>query len=153
MVESDDYILNVAHTEFRDGVENADLDRSMAVFAPEVTNFSSGSPSFYQKDGREAMRARLQALVDRYAVELGVIIIFNDIHGDFAVQYGWHDWKLTPRRGGLEKKIYRTRFMLNWKKSGERWLIKRWMDNLEFEPVLLADDVERLRREGPRLPV
>jgi len=132
---------------------SSDIERVMSVFASGVTEFTSGGPSFYGEEGRSAIRARLAALMERYLVELSVIIIAYEIRGNFGFDYGWHDYVLTPKDRGGEPKRYRTRYMATWKKTADgQWLINRFMDNLEHQPILLTDELAAISKNGPRLP-
>ncbi len=45
----DRYAINAAKTELREGYNNADVERILAVFADGFTDLSAGQASFYRR--------------------------------------------------------------------------------------------------------
>src|SRR5262247_3508236 len=73
---SDVYAINVAKTEFREGYNDGDVDRLMAVFQPGgFTDMSEGEPSKYGSEATAVWRKRLADLFEEYRVKLTPIII------------------------------------------------------------------------------
>lgn len=110
--------INVAKTEFREGYNTADVDRLLSVFDERgFTNMSEGASSAYGPAGREALRSHAEGWFAEYAVRVNVIIINVVPLGDTAYDYGWHEFLLTPKRGG-ETVRKRQRYFELWAKNG-----------------------------------
>jgi len=93
---SDVYAINVSKTEFREGYNNGDVDRVMAVFQPDgFTDMSEGEPSKYGTEASAVWRKRLAELFEEYSVKLTPIIINIVVLGNTAYDYGWHELTLV----------------------------------------------------------
>src|SRR5260221_7888273 len=72
---NDEYAILAAKTEYREAYNNANVDRLLAVFAPEFTDWSEGEPSFDGKDSQLALRLRTEKLFQCFNVQMQVTII------------------------------------------------------------------------------
>src|SRR5262245_58563609 len=100
VVKDDQYAISVAKTEYRDAYNSGDVDRLLAVFAPQFTDCSEGEPSFYGDEAVRALRLRTRELFRQFQVELAVIIIDIVVKDDFAYDRGWHKVQLTDKTTG-----------------------------------------------------
>jgi ketosteroid isomerase-like protein len=123
------YKINVAKSEFREGLNLGDASRVLAIVDPDLVNFSDGHPSEFGRSGLDALKARLQNLFERFTTELIVIVIEIRLQGDIAYDYGWHDLTLTPKGGG-QPVHRRDRYVDIWRKHKEgNWKLWMYMDN------------------------
>ena len=125
----DVYAINVAKSNYREGFDTADVERVLSAFAPEFTDMSDSRPSRYRADAATKLRRSLAQLLGEYEAKLNVIIIDISVFGNDAVDYGWHELTLKPRKGG-EPVYRRTRYFEIWSKqpNGD-WKISKFMDN------------------------
>src|SRR5215469_17161075 len=100
MGREDQYAISVAKTEYRDAYNSGDVDRLLAVFAAQFTDWSDGEPSFYGDESPRALRLRTQELFRRYKVEVGLIMVQIMVMGNFAYDRGWHKVRLTDKTTG-----------------------------------------------------
>ena len=132
----DTYALNVAKSEYREGLTTGDVDRILKVFANEFTDMSDGRPSRYAADAPAKLRAYLEELFSAYQAHLNVIIIQIVVLGDVAYDYGWHELTLRPKAGG-EPVFKRTRYLELWGKDpAGAWRITRFMDNADIPDMV-----------------
>ena len=132
----DTYAINVAKTEYREGFNTGDADRVVSVFAPEFTDNSDGRPSRYGADAPIKLRQYLQGLFAKYEAHLTVIAAGIIVSGNVAFDYGWHEFKLTPRSGG-EARLVRKRYLEVWRKQADGdWRIVRFIDNQDLPDVV-----------------
>jgi ketosteroid isomerase-like protein len=132
----DTYAINVAKTEYREGFNTGDADRVVSVFAPEFTDNSDGRPSRYGADAPIKLRQYLQGLFAKCETHLTVIVAAIVVSGDVAFDYGWHEFKLTPRSGG-EARLVRKRYLEVWRKQPDGdWRIVRYIDNQDLPDVV-----------------
>jgi len=134
---SDVYAINVSKTEFREGYNNGDVDRVMAVFQPDgFTDMSEGEPSKYGTEASAVWRKRLAELFEEYSVKLTPIIINIVVLGNTAYDYGWHELTLDPKSGGPPvRKRYRYFELWNKDAAGE-WKIATHMTNSDVPEEL-----------------
>ena len=134
---SDVYAINVSKTEFREGYNNGDVDRVMAVFQPDgFTDMSEGEPSKYGTEASAVWRKRLAELFEEYSVKLTPIIINIVVLGNTAYDYGWHELTLDPKPGGPPvRKRYRYFELWNKDVAGE-WKIATHMTNSDVPEEL-----------------
>ena len=134
---SDVYAINVSKTEFREGYNNGDVDRVMAVFQPDgFTDMSEGEPSKYGTEASAVWRKRLAELFEEYSVKLTPIIINIVVLGNTAYDYGWHELTLDPKSGGPPvRKRYRYFELWNKDVAGE-WKIATHMTNSDVPEEL-----------------
>lgn len=137
MSTNDGYAISVAKTEYREGYNTADVDRLLSVFADSFTNMSEGQPSFYDAEGKQALRLEASNLFARYRVKMEVIIIAITILGTEAYDLGWHKLRLTPKAGG-EVEIRNYRYCEIWQKQADgQWKIGFFISNKDYEPLML----------------
>jgi ketosteroid isomerase-like protein len=143
----DQYAINVAKTEFREGYNNGDVDRVLSVFSKSFTDMSSGQPSKYGEAANEVLRGRLAKLFSEYSVKINVIIIDILFEGDIAYDLGWHEFILTPKSGG-EKLLKRERYFEMWNKNdaGE-WKITFFINNDDVREVVNGVETQWFRSE------
>ena len=134
---SDVYAINVSKTEFREGYNNGDVDRVMAVFQPDgFTDMSEGEPSKYGTEASAVWRKRLAELFEEYSVKLTPIIINIVVLGNTAYDYGWHELTLDPKSGGPPVRK-RYRYFELWNKDvAEEWKIATYMTNSDIPEEL-----------------
>jgi ketosteroid isomerase-like protein len=132
----DTYAINVAKTEYREGFNTRDVERVLSVFAPEFTDNSDGRPSRYGKDAPIKLRRYLAELFEEYEVRLTIIMVSIVVLSSAAYDYGWHEFTLTPRRGG-EAQLVRKRYLELWgKQANGEWRIIRYIDNADLPDVV-----------------
>jgi hypothetical protein len=101
----DVYLISLAKTEYREGYNNADVERVLSVFAEAFTNMSDGDCSFFGEEGKPALREQLDTLFDAYRVQMFPIIIDIVPKGGAAVDWGWHKVVLEPKDGGEVQRL------------------------------------------------
>jgi ketosteroid isomerase-like protein len=132
------YEINVAKSEFRDSFNLSDAAKLLAIADPDLVNFSDGQPCEFGVGGLEALKTRLEDLFGRFIPKLEVIVIEIRLHGDFAYDYGWHNWTLTPKAGGPPTHR-RDRYVDIWRRNQKgEWKLWMYMDNRDvagsFQP-------------------
>ncbi len=136
---TDEYAIELAKTEFREGFNTADAERVLACFSAEgFANFSDGQPSFWGEDARQALRLQLAETFATLRVELSVIIAEVIVTGDSALCWGWHKFVLSPQAGG-EPVQHKERYLEIWKKRDDSWKIEYYMTNRESPPHLVEE--------------
>ena len=132
----DTYAINVAKTEYREGFNTGEVERVLSVFAPEFTDNSDGRPSRYGKDAPIKLRGYLTELFAEYEVRLTIIMVSIVVLGSAAYDYGWHEFTLTPRRGGEPRRV-RKRYLELWgRQPNGEWRIIRYIDNADLPDVV-----------------
>jgi ketosteroid isomerase-like protein len=125
------YAINSAKTEFREGFNQGDASRIIAIAHPDLVNFSDGQPSEFGESGLQSFKCRLEKLFAEYSAHLSVIVIEIRLHSHVAHGYGWHDLTLTPKRGG-EPIHRRYRYVDIWRKDNSReWKLWMYVDNAD----------------------
>jgi uncharacterized protein (TIGR02246 family) len=134
---NDEYAISLAKTEYREGYNTGDVERLLTVFADSFTNMSEGQPSFYDAEGKEALRLEAAKLFARYLVKIEVIVIAITVIGNVAYDRGWHKLRLTPKAGGeVETRNYR--YCEIWQKQADgQWKISFFISNKDYEPQML----------------
>jgi len=130
----DIYRVNVAKTELREAYAAGDVERLISVFDPDgFTDMSADEPSKYGSAAIEALRERASELFKDYSVKMSIIIIDIVVSGDFAQDYGWHEFTLTPKGGGTPIRK-RERYFEMWTKtpSGD-WKISFLITNSDVK--------------------
>ena len=131
---SDIYGINVAKTEMREAYATADVDRLVRTFDPNgFTDMSTGEPSNYGAAAIEALRERASELFKDYSVKMSIMIIDIVVSGDWAHDYGWHEFTLTPKRAGVPTRR-RERYLETWtrKPSGD-WKVSLFITNSDIK--------------------
>jgi len=133
----DKFQINVAKTHFREGHDSADIDRVLSVFHPTgFTDMSEGEPSVYGSAALAALRERLDRMFAEFHVRLRPIIIDIVVDGDTARDYGWHEFILTPKKGGAPIRKRHRYFELWSKDSVGQWKISLFFTNSDVPEVL-----------------
>lgn len=131
------YPINLAKTEFQEAWNTGDADRLLAVISDGFLNFTFDQPSFYGKEGKLSLRQHFEAVKKQYEVRLDVIIIRIQVAGDMAVDMGWEDWRLTPRKGGPVSRR-RTRYLETWRREPDgQWRIAAFISNQDLPSQML----------------
>lgn len=138
------YAINVAKSEFRDCFNLSDVSRLLAIADPDLVNFSDGQPCEFGMSGLDALKARLENLLERFTAKLVVIVIEIRLQGDVAYDYGWHDLTLTPKDGGQPTRR-RDRYVDIWRRNKEgRWKLWMYMDNQDVADPFRPEQTLRL---------
>lgn len=133
----DHYAINLAKTELREGYNNGDVERVLAVFADRFTDMTDGQASFWNVDAKTMQRSRLELLFREHEVELTPVIIGIDISGDLAVEHGWHHLKCRPKAGGATE-LRSARYVEVWRRAAAGlWQIVLFLDNADQTPELV----------------
>jgi ketosteroid isomerase-like protein len=139
------YAIHAAKTEVREGYNNADVGRILAIYADGFIDLSDGYPTFFESQGKAMLRGRLESLFRKHEVEMALIVNEIKISGEIAVEWGWHALTLRPKDGGPAE-LQRTRYVEAWTRNSQgEWRITLFMDNPDQKPKL-ADDVVRAKR-------
>jgi ketosteroid isomerase-like protein len=132
------YAINVAKTHFREAYNTGDVERLIAILAPDVIDFSDARNSAFSDGARTALRAYFKQIVARYKVQLNVIMIEIRLAGTVAYDYGWHEFTLTPRHGGAPEFV-RERYVDIWKKNAAgKWQLWMYMNNRDVPDAFKA---------------
>ena len=138
------YAINAAKTEFRECFNLSDTSRLLAIADPDFVSFSDGQPSGFGKAGLESLRKRLENLFECFTARLVVIVIDICIRGDVAYDYGWHDWTLTPKKGGPAV-CRKDRYVDIWRKNKDgRWTLWFYMDNQNVADPFRPEEIPSL---------
>lgn len=138
------YAIHAAKTEVREGYNNADVGRILAIFADGFIDLSDGYPTFFGSHGKAVLRVRLESLFRKYEVEMAPIVNEIKISREMAVEWGWHPLTLRPKDGGPAE-IQRKRYVEAWTRNPQgEWRISLFMDNPDQEPKLVDDVIRAL---------
>ena len=128
----DIYRINVAKTEFREAYNTANVQRLLSVFHESAVDMSEAFPSAFGDATKSQVRECAAALFDKYSVRLVPIVIDIVPCGDKMFDYGWHEFTLTPKAGGLPVRT-RQRYMELWARDTEgNWKIRFYMNNQDI---------------------
>jgi ketosteroid isomerase-like protein len=134
---TDDYLISLAKTEYREGYNTGNIERILSVFNDELTNWAEGDASFYGPEGKQALREQLEDLFARFTAEMAVIIIDIAIKGDAAFDWGWHKLTLTSK-ASREVTHIKYRYYETWKRQADgNWKIDFLITNEEHTPRML----------------
>ena len=129
----DEYDINVAQSEFRDGVNLADPARASAILGEFVVWMRHGEPSYWGREGARAATAWVKRMGEAHAT-LTIIPDKCEIYGDFAFCRGWEKLALP------EKKLLTFRYFQTWARAADGgWKLTAFMSNQDVEPSLLSD--------------
>lgn len=132
-------LISLAKTEYREGYNNADVERVLSVFADAFTNMSEDDCSFFGEEGKAALREQLQCLFTQYRVQMSPVIIDIVPSGDTAYDWGWHKVVLEAKDGSGARNI-KLRYYETWtRQSDGRWKINFLMTNREHPPRMLGN--------------
>ncbi len=138
------YAINAAKSEFRDCFNLSDVSRLLAIADPDLVNFSDGQPCEFGMSGLDALKTRLEHLLERFTAKLVVIAIEIRLQGDVAYDYGWHDLTLTPKDGGQPTRR-RDRYVDIWRRNKEgKWKLWMYMDNEDVADPFRPEQTLRL---------
>lgn len=134
---NDVYQINLAKTVFREAYAAGDVDKLLSVFSPiGFTDMSESLPSKYGDEALHEFRRRTELLFAEYSVKLSVIIIDIAILGATAYDFGWHEWTLIPKSGGMPVKKRHRYFELWSKDEALGWKIALFVNNLDVREVV-----------------
>ena len=134
----DIYAINRAKTAFREAFNAGDLEGTLAVFSPALTNWCEGLPSFFGPEGRASLRMSLEELFCRYHVEIAPVVIDIKVNGDTAYDYGWHKIWMTAKGASGERTMIKERYFELWRRQADgAWQIELLMTNQEERPQML----------------
>jgi hypothetical protein len=86
---------------------------------------------------------RVEKLFHSCQVRLVVTIIDIEIHGDTAIEYGWHEWTLTAKPSG-KKNIIRERDINIWRRQADGgWKLSLYINSADHAPEM-ADSLRAL---------
>jgi ketosteroid isomerase-like protein len=135
----DVYLISLAKTEYREGYNNADVERVLSVFADVFTNMSEGDCSFFGAEGKLALREQLQCLFAHYRVQMCPIVIDIVPNGDSAYDWGWHKVVLEAKDGSGVRSI-KLRYYETWGRQADgTWKINFLITNREYPPRMLGE--------------
>jgi len=138
------YAINAAKSEFRDCFNLSDVSRLLAIADPDLVNFSDGQPCEFGMSGLDALKTRLENLLERFTAKLVVIVVEIRLQGDVAYDYGWHDLTLTPKDGGQPTRR-RDRYVDIWRRNKEgKWKLWMYMDNRDVADPFRPEQTLRL---------
>ncbi len=123
--------IALAKTEFRDAWNTGDAGRLLELLDPGLVDMSEGFPTRFGAEAHAALAARMEETWARHRAELTVIIIAIRIAGDYACDYGWHKWTLTPKSGG-DPQVRRTRYLELWRHSAGSWKLANYAESDEL---------------------
>jgi ketosteroid isomerase-like protein len=112
--------ISTLKTEYREGYDNGDVERVLAVFAPGFIDMEESQPGFYGPEAYEQLRVRLSELFRVYQTRMVMQIADISVTGDFAVDWGWHKLWLTPRSGGRTR-FTKFRYAQHWVRFPNGW--------------------------------
>jgi ketosteroid isomerase-like protein len=143
-VTPDEELIAAARTEYREAYNSGDVERLLAVFAPQFTDWSEGEPSFYGSDSAKALRHRLTALFEHYSANVGIMMVKITVMGDFATERGWYKMRLNDKiTGEVSNTLYR--YFETWIKVEGKWKINFTITNKEQPPRMLPEDEAALQ--------
>ena len=133
----DIYLINAAKSEFRDAYDTGDVGRLLSVFNPNgFTDMSEAGPTKYGSEAIAALRDQVGRLFTKYSVKMIPIINRIAVTGNTAYDYGWHEFRLTPKNGGdaIQK---RQRYFELWNKDeAGNWTISLFINNADVREEL-----------------
>jgi ketosteroid isomerase-like protein len=135
----DVHLISLAKTEYREGYNNADVERVLAVFADVFNNMSEGDCSFFGAEGKPALREQLQCLFSRYRVQMCPVVIDIVPSGDSAYDWGWHKVVLEAKDGSGARNL-KLRYYESWARQADgSWKINFLITNREHPPRMLGE--------------
>jgi ketosteroid isomerase-like protein len=126
-----EYPIALAKTEFRDAWNVCDAARLRNLLHPGLVEMSEAHPTRFGEQAQAALVGRMQDMWAQHRVDLVVIIIAIRISGDYAWDFGWHKWTLTPNSGGAQQ-IIRTRYLETWRRDPEGWKLANYAESREL---------------------
>lgn len=130
------YEINVAKTEFREAYNTGNVDRLVDLFGDSAVSMSESIPSRFGSAVKADLRDRTTELFAKYRVQLVPIVINIVPCGEKMLDYGWHEFTLTPKAGGTTVRK-RQRYMELWSKDAKgEWKISFYMNNEDVRTEL-----------------
>lgn len=97
---------------------------------------SEDGPNKYGDDAKLNLRVKVSELFKEYLVKFFPIVNRVVVFGDIAYDYGWHEFILTPKSGGLPIRK-RQRYFELWNKTESRdWKISLHINNEDVREEL-----------------
>jgi ketosteroid isomerase-like protein len=127
-----EYEIEAAKTEFRDAYSAADIPRLLNLLSDDFVDMSEGQASAFGSGARQTLQASLSQLFAAYEVKLEPVVIGVRGFGDWAFDYGWHKYTLSPKNGGTSV-VKRQRYLEIWQKKAGTWKLAIFMDSKEAE--------------------
>lgn len=123
------YAINAAKTEFRDAYNNGDPEPLIAVLDPDIVYLADQRGLAIGAGAADFIRAHFADLFASYDVHLDPIIIEIRLQGSVACEYGWHQWRFTPKDGSAPF-TRKDRYVDIWRKNGAgQWKLWTYIDN------------------------
>ena len=143
-VVDDQYAIHMAKAELREGYNEGDVERVVAVYSDAVSDMSDGLPSMGGAQAKSVLRARLRALFREYEVLFAPMTIDLRVLGSAAIAHGWHVITLTPKSGGPAI-VRKMRFIEVWQKNNaDDWQIRILLDNEDIPPKFPERLIEQI---------
>jgi ketosteroid isomerase-like protein len=133
------YAIEIAKSEFREGYSTGDVNRVLSVFAPAFIDMSAGQPGYYGSEARTQLQSRLNQLFAAYKVRMFMMVAEINVVGDFATDWGWHKFWLTPHGGGVTQ-FLRLRYSEQWVKQNGEWKIAFLFTAADLQPQMMASN-------------
>lgn len=128
---NDLYAINAAKTEVRDAYNRGDPEALINVLDAEAVYVPDQQPLAIGSSVADAIRKHFAELFAKYDVHLDPIIIEIRVRGEVACEYGWHEWRFTPRESGAPF-TRKDRYVDVWKKNASgQWKLWTYMENVD----------------------
>lgn len=142
--------IRVAKTELREAYRAGNIKRALAIFSDGYSEMPTGLASFWGEEAKAVLQHRLKEMFARYRADLAVTIISISVMGNTAFDWGWHNLRLTAKKGG--KTVTRkTRYLEIWQKEADgQWRIAIFVDNADVKPQMPPTSVLKNMRKKPK---
>jgi len=136
----DNYAICKLKTEYREGFNNADVERAVSMFDEGLICMLEGDASFFGPAAKDLLRQHLRSVFAEYEPHVDVIIADLGIRGDTAYDWGWYQLTLRSKRSG-ERISRRQRYYENWRRFPDgNWRIWMYIQAAEFAPRMLPEE-------------
>lgn len=149
LVLNDVYRINVAKTEFREAYNAGDVEGVLRLCHENLVDMSDGRQSGFGASAHQRLREHLTHLFAGYSVKFVPIIIDIVAAGELMFEFGWHEFTLTPKKGGGATIQQRQRYFELWKKDAAGdWKIQYFTDNPDVAETFHGETARWFRSEG-----
>jgi ketosteroid isomerase-like protein len=114
--------------DFKDGYNQGDLEKTMAIFGDDLVYIGAGGPTRSGKDALDSWRASLQDTFGRYNRVLDIVSEEIRVSGNMGIERGYISLVLTPKDGGAPL-TEKHRFLDVWEKRNGKWKLTVGMNN------------------------